>query len=227
MIIRNGFTRITTTEINKFPMKIISIKKGFAADHSSTSYEFYAIDKVLDTKEKAAVSRLSSRVNPTGRRASFIYHGEWSDLPGGWQPLMEKYYDVMWSESYDLWTLAIAWNTDMDTIQILKQFSSQGADDMGINVYNKKNRVIISIDCELDILMEDERGNMDTLLNLLEKNREYLMKEDYRLLSGIIKKYGEDIPGNLPESPQDGKKIPEETRELLSSIDFSGGYDYE
>lgn len=208
-------------------MKIISIKKGFAADHSSTSYEFYAIDKVLDTKEKAAVSRLSSRVNPTGRRASFIYHGEWSDLPGGWQPLMEKYYDVMWSESYDLWTLAIAWNTDMDTIQILKQFSSQGADDMGINVYNKKNRVIISIDCELDILMEDERGNMDTLLNLLEKNREYLMKEDYRLLSGIIKKYGEDIPGNLPESPQDGKKIPEETRELLSSIDFSGGYDYE
>jgi len=77
-------------------MKILSIRKGFTADHSSTSYEFYAIDKVLDSKEQAAVSVLSSRVNPTGRRASFIYHGEWSDLPGGWEPLMEKYYDAMW-----------------------------------------------------------------------------------------------------------------------------------
>lgn len=208
-------------------MKIISIKKGFTADHSSTSYEFYAIDKVLDTKEKAAVSRLSSRVNPTGRRANFIYHGEWSDLPGGWQPLMEKYYDVMSSQSYDWWTLAIAWNTDMDTIQTLKQFSLQGGEDMIINVNNTKNRVIISIDCELDVLMVDERGNMDTLLSLLEKNREYLMKGDYRLLRGIIKKYGEDIPGNLPESPQEGKKLPKEIRELLSCIDYSDGNDYE
>jgi len=45
-------------------MKILSIRKGFTADHSSTSDEFYAIDKVLDSKEQSAVSALSSRVNP-------------------------------------------------------------------------------------------------------------------------------------------------------------------
>ena len=150
-------------------MKIISIQKGFTADHSSTSYTFYAIDKVLGSKEKAAVSRLSSRVDPTDRKASFFYHGEWADLPGGWKPLMEKYYDVMWSESYDTWTLAMAWNTDMETIQKFKQFVFPGSDDFGINVYNKKGRLIISIDCYMRM---DE--SIRKLSKLLKKNRKYL-----------------------------------------------------
>lgn len=29
-------------------MKILSVRKGFQADHSSTSYEFFAMDKPLD-----------------------------------------------------------------------------------------------------------------------------------------------------------------------------------
>ena len=32
------------------------------------------------------------------------------DIPGGWEVLMEKYYDVMYSESYDWWTLALAFD---------------------------------------------------------------------------------------------------------------------
>jgi len=35
------------------------------------------------------------------RRASFVYHAEGYDIPGGWEPLMARHYDVMYSESYD------------------------------------------------------------------------------------------------------------------------------
>jgi len=216
MIIRNGLPVIIIKNNNSNSVKIISIKKGFAADHSSTSYEFYAIDQVLGSKEKAAVSGLSSRVDPTKRKASFFYHGEWSDLPGGWKPLMEKYYDVMWSESYGSWILAMAWNTDAVTIKKLKQFVVPGIDEWGINVYNKKDRVIISIDCHMGM---DE--NIRNLIKLLKKNREYLMKGDYRLLKGIIERYGdEEIPHGLPERVEDDPKLPEETGALLLYIDF-------
>jgi len=215
-------------------MKIISIRKGFAADHSSTSYEFYAIDKILGSKEKAAVSRLSSRVNPTRRRASFFYHGEWADLPGGWEPLIEKFYDVMWSESYDWWTLVMAWKTDLANIQRMKQFDFTGGDDVGISIYNKNNRLIISINCRLDTLITDDNNgyydkdgfgeedkNIDNLLSLLEKNREYLMKGDYRLLKGIIDLYAMDeSPGNLPKSSAEDSELPEEIQELLSCIEI-------
>jgi hypothetical protein len=39
-------------------MKIISVKKGFTSDHSSTSYEFLAADKILSKKERQAVASL-------------------------------------------------------------------------------------------------------------------------------------------------------------------------
>ena len=220
-------------------MKVISIRKGFAADHSSTSYEFYAIDKILGSKEKAAVSRLSSRANPTERRASFIYHGEWADLPGGWEPLMEKYYDVMWSESYGWWNLVMAWNTDTATIQKMAQFDFTGADDVGINIYHRNNRLIISIDCRLDALITEDKNSydeysdyddddygeadnsIDNLLRLLEKNREYLMKGDYRLLKGIIDLYAmEETLVNLPEGSAENSELPEEIQELLSCIEI-------
>ncbi|KPL17069.1 MAG: hypothetical protein AMS26_02175 [Bacteroides sp. SM23_62] len=220
-------------------MKVISIRKGFAADHSSTSYEFYAIDKILGSKEKAAVSRLSSRANPTERRASFIYHGEWADLPGGWEPLMEKYYDVMWSESYGWWNLVMAWNTDTATIQKMAQFDFTGGDDVGINIYHRNNRLIISIDCRLDALITEDKNSydeysdyddddygeadnsIDNLLRLLEKNREYLMKGDYRLLKGIIDLYAmEETLVNLPEGSAENSELPEEIQELLSCIEI-------
>lgn len=57
-------------------MKIIAVHRGFACDHSSTSYEFLAVDKPLDEKARRAVSSLSRRANPTRRRVSFIYHAE-------------------------------------------------------------------------------------------------------------------------------------------------------
>lgn len=198
-------------------MKIISVKKGFTSDHSSTSYEFLAVDKVLNKKERQAVASLSSRANPTAREVSFMYHADGYDIPGGWEKLMEKYYDVMYSESYDWWTLAIAFNSSKGQLAELKKYEFDGEDDCGVNIHMQGSRTIVEINCRLDsYYIDDPYDNYDDgydddcdseeceeegktgssfvaeneLLNLLVKIREQLIQGDYRALYAVWEKYG-------------------------------------
>lgn len=55
------------------------------------------------------VSSLSSRAFPNERTVRFTYNVDGYDILGGWEPLMEKYYDIMYSESYDWWKFVIAY----------------------------------------------------------------------------------------------------------------------
>lgn len=224
-------------------MKILSIRKGFQADHSSTSYEFLAIDKPLNHTEREDVSDLSSRANPTRRRVSFIYHGDWSDLPGGWRPLMEKYYDVMYSESYDWWTLAMAFTTDQKKVEKIKRYEFSGIDDLGVTISSKANRVIVSIHCRLspgfdfegnyydydeeeeDIESENKVESDNLLLNLLAENREYLKNGDYRLLYGVWQKYGikpeesKELEDESPPNTLGMDKLPQPIKYLLGVLE--------
>ena len=218
-------------------MKIISERKGFQADHSSTSYEFLAIDRKLGKLEKTAVSNLSSRANPTSSRVSFIYNGDYSDLPGGWEPLMAKYYDAMYSESYDWWTLAIAFHADKKTAEKIKSYAFTGTDDSGVSVEEEGGRVTIRIVCRLDASSlfarsrgrhseyddeddgEEEISCRDPLLKLLAVNREYLKKGDCRLLYGIWLEYDDqdDDESALPETVM--TSLPAPIKNLLSMFD--------
>jgi len=226
-------------------MKILSIRKGFQADHSSTSYEFFAIDKPLSRSEREGVASLSSRARPSRRRVSFIYHGEWSDLPGGWEPLMEKYYDVMCSESYDWWTLAMAFDADQKTIKEIERYEFRGTDDLGVSVDSKGKWVIVTIYCRLspefyannnsdyDYYEDDEEEDEfeeaieseDSLLNLLAQNREYLKNGDYRLLYGVWQQYGfeseeeEEFESKIPLEPPKMDKLPQSIKYLLSALE--------
>lgn len=226
-------------------MNILSIRKGFQADHSSTSYEFFALDKPLSRSEREKVASLSSRARPSRRRVSFIYHGDWSDLPGGWRPLMEKYYDVMYSESYDWWTLAMAFDVDQKTIKEIKRYEFRGTDDLGVSVDSKGKRVIITIYCRLspefyanncsdyDYYNYDEEENEfeetfeseNSLLNLLAQNREYLKNGDYRLLYGVWQEYGfkseeeEEFESKIPLEPPKMDKLPQSIKYLLSALE--------
>ena len=216
-------------------MKIISVRNGFTADHSSTSYEFIAVEKALGKKDRAAVSSLSSRADPTSRRVSFIYHADGYDIPGGWEALMEKYYDVMYSESYDVWTLAIAFNTSAEQISELQKYEFTGEDDFGIEVLVQGARVIVIINCRLDNSSrddsyedyeddeegdeegdeEDEDEDEDKMLQLLIQIRAQLQQGDYRALYKVWEKYNSEdeadeeimaTPSVPPEKPQ-GEKI--------------------
>jgi len=226
-------------------MKILSIRRGFQADHSSTSYEFLALEKPLSRSEREKVARLSSRARPSRRRVSFVYHGEWSDLPGGWEPLMEKYYDVMYSESYDWWTLAMAFDADQKTIKKIERYEFRGTDDLGIFINSKGKRVIVTIYCRLsfefyannnsdyDYYEDDEEEDEfeeaieseDSLLNLLAQNREYLKNGDYRLLYGVWQEYGfeseeeEEFESKIPLEPPKMDKLPQSIKYLLSALE--------
>lgn len=220
-------------------MKIISERKGFQADHSSTSYEFLAIDRKLGKQEKAAVSNLSSRANPTSSRVSFIYNGDYSNLPGGWEPLMAKYYDAMYSESYDWWTLAVAFHADKKIIEKVKSYAFTGTDDSGVNVNEEEGRVTISIYCRLDASSlyacshgkyseyddEEEDGGeqviscRDPLLKLLAVNREYLKKGDCRLLYGVWLEYGDQDDDESAPPEEEMTNLPSPIKNLLSMFD--------
>ena len=222
-------------------MRIISIKKGFGSDHSSTSYEFLAVDKALGKKEKAEVASLSSRADPTSRRVSFVYHVDGYDIPGGWEKLMGKYYDVMYREDYDWWTLALAFNTVEDQIMNLQKYEFSGEDDLGVSIEGNDSRVIVVIHCRInrtdteDSYYEDDYDDEeeeneegvgfvaeDELLNLLVQVRQQLINGDYRTLYAVWENYGGfddaedefDIP--IPEDKKAGKNVVEQFRDVLN-----------
>jgi len=227
-------------------LKIISVRKGFASDHSSTSYEFLAVDRPLNKAARAAVSSLSSRANPTRRRVSFIYHAEGYDIPGGWNPLMRNYYDVMYSESYGWWHLALAFPLPPKQQEEIVKYAFDGIEDMGVDVSFYGERVIVSIFCRLSGSFDDEESwesfeeeddedngenasedNFaaeadDPLLLLLVKMRRQLMEGDYRTLYEVWKMYGcsedeEDKEGSKPPVPK-GKKSGQEVIDQFAGM---------
>ena len=228
-------------------MRIISVKHGFASDHSSTSYEFLAVDKPLGKKERGEVSKLSSRVNPTSRRADFIYHVDGYDIPGGWKNLMERYYDVMYSESYDWWTLAIAFSADPGKYEKLLPYDFSGQDDLGVGITKKGQRIIVTISCRIELGMDypdgdgyyydeedenededededEENGTVETdneFLNLLVKIRQQIVSGDYGVLYAVWEMYGDEDDENPPPKPRKRKtneKTINEFKNMLAGV---------
>ncbi len=226
-------------------MKIISVSRGFTADHSSTSYEFLAVDRPLNAAQREAVSSLSSRCSPGPRRVNFVYGVDGYDIPGGWLPLLKGYYDVMYSESYDWWMLVMAFPTTMEEGKMLERYEFSDINELGTRVFAGDKRTIVAVHCRLSSLAlfnndgdyyeemvdgEDEGdpagAGGDRLLRLLVKIREQLMDGDYRSLYAVWKVYGEaeiDDEEELmaPPKPPDQEKgadIVEEFFSLLESI---------
>ena len=200
-------------------MRIISVRRGLPSDHSSTSYEFLAVDKPLDRDARDEVASLSSRASPTKHRVSFVYHADGYDIPGGWEPLLGHYYDVMWTESYDWWTLGISFNAPEKQREAISQYEFYGTDDLGVTVSTPGERVVIGIQCRLDSgYLVDDRDDYgygeydgydedeedeeddeyeepvggDGLLEFLVEVREQLMVGDYRPLYAVWEVYGRE-----------------------------------
>lgn len=210
-------------------MKILSLRRGFTSDHSSTSYEFLAVDKSLTREARDRVRSLSSRVRPTRRRAHFIYHAEGYDIPGGWEPLMRDCYDVMYSESYDWWTLAMAFDVPKKQQKEIGRYEFCGADDLGVRVSTHGSRVIVTISCRLEagavgcLLGEEYAGDWDedgeddseagfetdnALLHLLTEIRAQLIDRDYRALYAVWEVYGYEVEGEDEEDEDELERPP-------------------
>jgi hypothetical protein len=178
----------------------------------------------LSKNDRSEVSKLSSRANPTARRVKFIYHVDGYDIPGGWEKLMEKYYDVMYCEDYDWWTLAVSWDTADDQYDELRHFEFEGEHEgtgIDIAVSNDKRRITVTVHCILDAADldygdydEDDESEIfetdDDLLNLLTQVRRQLANGDYRTLYAVWEKYG-DVNDELAPPKPKNRKTGEET----------------
>src|SRR5579884_1204310 len=82
------------------PMRILRIRPGFQADHSSSSYLFYAVDHPVSAAGQRVAHRFSSRAEVEEQFARYHKWGESSLSPDAFPALLGEHYDVMASESY-------------------------------------------------------------------------------------------------------------------------------
>ncbi len=196
-------------------MRIISIKRGFTADHSSTSYQFLAVDKPLNKEEIEEVRSLSSRARPNSRKVSFNHNIDGYGTPRGRTNLLKNYYDVMYCEDYDFYNLSIALNVDEKQKMQIYRYEFDGEDEngfeTGIDVEEYGKRVIITIRCQINedylyrgISIDNDKMNTDDdLLNLLTKLREMVKQNNYDGLYAVVKKFGTDDDLECVDKPKD------------------------
>jgi len=201
-----------------------------------------SVDRQLAKAERAEVSSLSSRAHVTARRADFIYHAEGYDISGGWEQLMARYYDAMYSESYDWWTLALAFDAGPDKCALLRQYEFSGVDDLGVDVSETGLRVIVTISCRIDMAMiapdnygyyddcddaEDEADDIDAggtvavtgdeLLDLLVKIRKQISELKNSLSS--VRQEACNNPSGKPKRKSTKRRFSSDLFEYADSIE--------
>src|SRR4051794_13393706 len=113
-------------------MRILRVRRGFQADHSSSSYLFYAVDRPVGAQGQKVAHRFSSRAEVDDRTARYLKWGETSLNSSAYEALLSEHYDVMASESYDWWTLMIAVPKTPETEALLAPFhDARGYNDQG------------------------------------------------------------------------------------------------
>ncbi len=144
-------------------------------------YEFLAIDRPLTEEEQAAVSRLSSRVEPHPRRAVFTYH--YGDFPASPEKILAQYYDAMlYLANWGSRRLMFRFPEALADVDQMRQYQLETIDypSDAVAVSTAGEYVI------LDIQFNEEgggewiegEGRLDALVGL----RDALLQQDYRLL---------------------------------------------
>jgi len=85
-------------------------------------YEFQALDRSLTPEEQRAVARLSSRVEPHPRRATFIYN--YGDFPGDALEVLAKYYDALfYLANWGSRQLAFRFPAALVDVDVMRQYT--------------------------------------------------------------------------------------------------------
>ncbi|MGG6270016.1 hypothetical protein ACQ4M3_31985 [Leptolyngbya sp. AN03gr2] len=137
-------------------------------------YEFQAIDRPLTAAERSQIQKLSSRVNLTSTRASFVYN--YSDFPGDPKKVLTQYFDVMfYVANWGSW-------------QLIWRFPKSLIDPVVFQPYCIPHVISVSTTSKwviLDIDINDEAGDWvdgEGWLSQLMPLRSTLLQGDMRLL---------------------------------------------
>lgn len=187
-------------------MRIWSIRRSFDADHSSSTYEFFALDNLTQEQEHA-VRALTGE--PARRHLEFQYKGDWSDIPTDWpQKLLTMGYDILVSESYDWWSVHLSLPYNPTLFVRLGAYECE-YDSCGFHAQEIDGRMILYFGMQLDygaaygIFGEDM---FEGLARLFTTARDELLAGDLSVVWAVFEMYcggaeDEDIEPVEPLSP--------------------------
>jgi hypothetical protein len=171
-------------------MRILSLRRGFEADHSSSSYEFFALDK-LTSEQREAVQALTGE--SARRHLRFHYMGDWNDIPSNWpDKLLTMGYDVLVSESYDWWGVYLSLPRNPSLMDLLSQYDCD-SDGNGFSVRTVDERMILYFGMQLDYgaaYGEFGEDAFEGLADLFEQVRDELLSGDLSAVWAMYQTYG-------------------------------------
>jgi hypothetical protein len=170
-------------------MRILSVRRSFEADHSSSSYEFFAFDR-LTPEQREAVQSLTGE-SPR-RHLRFHYWGDWQDIPSDWpDKLLTLGYDVLVSESYDWWSVYLSLPHDATLMGRLRVYECE-SDGNGFNTSVARERMILYFGMQLDYgAAYDEFGEdpFEGLADLFANVRDELLQGDLSAVWAVYETY--------------------------------------
>ena len=178
-------------------MRILRVRRGFQADHSSSSYLFYAVDRPVSAEGQAIAHRYSSRAEVEDRTVRYHKWGDSSLDSRAYEALLGAHYDVMVSESYDWWTLMLALPKTPEMQSLLAPFTDAlGDNDQGVDVKEYGKRLVVVISCAfegngVEFAGYDEDA-LENLADLLVKVRAELKDGDTSFVEAVVSFYGGD-----------------------------------
>jgi hypothetical protein len=196
-------------------MHILSLRRGFEADHSSSTYEFFALDR-LTAEQRAAVRELTGE-SPR-RHLSFQYMGDWSDIPHDWtDKLLTLGYDIMVTESYDWWGVYLSLPRDPALLEQLPPYECD-SDGNGFDVHTVGERTILHFGMLLDYSAAYDAFGEDPfegLAGLFEAVRGNLLAGDLSAVWAMYKTYG----GYEDAEPEPVEPLSESAHTLLDLME--------
>jgi len=195
-------------------MRILRIRPGFQADHSSSSYLFYAIDNPVSAEGQRIAHRFSSRADVDEQFARYQKWGDSSLSSEAYPALLGKHYDVMVSESYESWTLMIAVPKTPQIKKLLRPFHDlDDGEFVRLDVHDYGKRLSIEIFCELapDSPLWNTRGDpFEDLVELLAEIRTEILGGDVSFLQAVADYYGarEEHEAEDEEADEDVGAVP-------------------
>ncbi len=177
-------------------MRVLNIRRGFQADHSSSSYVFYAVDRPVSAAGQRVAHRYSSRAEVDARSARYEKWGDSDLAESAYKALLGEHYDLMASESYDWWTMRIAVPKTAAMRKLLDAFAdARGVDDQGVDVEDYGARLAAVVHCRFDYsasLFERRRSPLDALIKRLETVRSELLAGNASFLRAVVERYQDD-----------------------------------
>jgi hypothetical protein len=194
-------------------MRILRVRRGFQADHSSSSYLFYAVDHEVSKQGQEIAGRFSSSAEVDEHHARYIKWGDRELSSSAFEQLLDEHYDVMAEESYGWFTLMIAVPKSPEMQAILSPFTdARGDNDQGVDVIEYRKRMAVTIYCQfegdgVDFLDGNYEGDiLDELVGLLAKIRAELIGGNTSFLTAVAEFYNaideeEDEEDSSDDSP--------------------------